>query len=411
MKKKQGKFNIEDAGFNVGINVRIRQRDKNTGKILEERNVHNRCLKTQLMSIIKFLDGQFNTTMPYNLTRNYIPNYLAVGTNMAAYDSSASVTSSVEITDTHLLHEIGPRMALPQKNTIINRASQAYIQLVIVAYLPSEYYNGYTLREAGLFSKESGNNCLFRVTFDGINKTEDTVVEVNWTITVISVESQHDAYESVDKTDLKKIMDIILDKIAELLPDLRQTTEDLKDPAIIDYRRTDVSQERVNEDIALLRTDYLAIKDLDPLEPVIPDGYIYTGEGTITSGDVVKDKVAYSQGEKIIGTMDAVDNVVINKTTYSDFSVYADSSQRQYLRIVSNPNVGDPGTKKYLDSGQYTETMNIPLDILAQYFGITSEKIKQGEVIMGITGTYAGAISQSDYNGALADANNVLGIE
>ena len=107
----------------------------------------------------------------------------------------------------------------------------------------------------------------------------------------------------------------------------------------------------------------------------------------------MKDKVAYSQGEKIIGTMEAVDDVVIYKTTYSDFSVYADSSNRQYLRILSTPNVGDPGTKKYLDSGQYTETMNIPLDILAQYFGITPEKIKQGEIIMGITGTYAGSMS------------------
>lgn len=411
MRKKQGKFNIEDAGFNVGINVRIRQRDKETGRILEERNVHNRCLKTQLMSIIKFLDGQFNTTMPYNLTRNYIPNYLAVGTNMATYDSSASVTSSVEITDTHLLHEIGPRMALPQKNTIINKASQDYIQLVIVAYLPSEYYNGYTLREAGLFSKESGNNCLFRVTFDGINKTEDTVVEVNWTITVISVESQHDAYESVDKTDLKKIMDMILDKIAQILPDLQQTTQDLKDPAIIDYKRTDVSQDRVNDDVALLRTDYLSIKDLDPLQPIIPPGYIYTGEGTITAGDVVEGKIAYSQGEQVTGTMEAVDNVVITKTTYSDFTIYADTQNRQYLRIESNPNVGTPGTKKYLDSGNYTEIMNIPLDILAQYFGITSEKIKQGEIIMGVTGTYVGAMSQSDYNEALDNVNNILGEE
>lgn len=409
MKKKQGNFDVSDAGFNVGVNVRIRQRDKETGKILQERQVHNRCLKTELLAIVKFLDGQFNTTMPYNLSRNYIPNYLGVGTNMATYDASASVTSSVSISDTRLLHEIGPRMQLPQKNTIINKSSQDYIQLVIVAYLPSEYYNGYTLREAGLFSKASGNNCLFRVTFDGIEKTEDTVVEVNWTISVISVESQHDAYESVDKTDLKKMMDILLDKIAEILPDVQQATDHLKDPAIIDYKNSYVSQEKIDEDTATLRTDYLAIKDLDPLQPVIPEGYIYTGEGTITAADVVKDKIAYSQGEQVTGTMEEVGDITITKTTYADFEITTDENNRQYLKITSNPNIGTPGTKKYIESGELTEYMNIPIDILAAYFGLDASKIKYGETIMGIQGTYTGSMSQTDYNNALNGVENILG--
>lgn len=409
MKKKQGNFDISDAGFNVGVNVRIRQRDKETGRILQERQVHNRCLKTELLAIVKFLDGQFNTTMPYNLSRNYIPNYLGVGTNMATYDASASVTSSVSISDTRLLHEIGPRMQLPQKNTIINKSSQDYIQLVIVAYLPSEYYNGYTLREAGLFSKASGNNCLFRVTFDGIEKTEDTVVEVNWTISVISVESQHDAYESVDKTDLKLMMDKILDKIAEILPDVKIATDDLKDPAILDYKNTSVSQAKIDEDTATLRTDYLAIKDLDPLQPVIPEGYIYTGEGTITAGDVVENKIGYSQGETIVGTMEEVGNITITKTSYSDFTTYTDDNQRDYLRITSNPNIGTPGTKKYISSGELNEQLNIPIDVLAAYFGLDASKIKYGETIMGIQGTYTGSMSPADYNNALNGVENILG--
>lgn len=409
MKKKQGNFNVSDAGFNVGVNVRIRQRDKETGRILQERQVHNRCLKTELLAIVKFLDGQFNTTMPYNLSRNYIPNYLGVGTNMATYDASASVTSSVSISDTRLLHEIGPRMQLPQKNTIINKSSQDYIQLVIVAYLPSEYYNGYTLREAGLFSKASGNNCLFRVTFDGIEKTEDTVVEVNWTISVISVESQHDAYESVDKTDLKLMMDKILDKIAEILPDVKIATDDLKDPAILDYKNTSVSQAKIDEDTATLRTDYLAIKDLDPLQPVIPPGYIYTGEGTITAGDVVENKIGYSQGETIVGTMEEVGNITITKTSYSDFTTYTDDNQRDYLRITSNPNIGTPGTKKYISSGELNEQLNIPIDVLAAYFGLDASKIKYGETIMGIQGTYTGSMSPADYNNALNGVENILG--
>ena len=408
MNNKKGKFNISDAGFNVGVNVRIRKRNKDTGRILEERNVHNRCLKTQLISIIKFLDGQFNTTMPYNLSRNYVPNYLGVGTNTATYDSSASVTSNVEINDTRLLHEIGPRISLPRKNTIVNKKTQDYIQLVIVAYLPSEYYNGYTLREAGLFSKQSGNNCLFRVTFDGIEKTEDTVVEVNWTISVISVESQHDAYESVDKTSLKDSMDLILDKFAELIPAAAETTEDLKDPAILDYKRSDVSQERVNKDVEKLQADYLAIKDLTPLGP-IPEDYVYTGDGNISANFVVQDRIGYSRGTRIVGTMEPIESIVTTKTTYSDFTTYEDTSGRKYLKVLSNPIVGEPGENKYITSGTLEDTLNIPLDILAQYFGLTSEKIKAGETIMGITGTYVGSMSQSDYNDALANADNLLG--
>lgn len=81
-------------------------------------------------------------------------------------------------------------MKLPERNKIINKSSQSYIQLVISTYLPEEYYNNQTIAEAGLFSQATGNNCLFRITFDGIKKTKDSVVEVTWTISIISVDSQ-----------------------------------------------------------------------------------------------------------------------------------------------------------------------------------------------------------------------------
>lgn len=48
-------FNIEDAGFTLGVNVKITKRDRMTGQVLEERKGHNRCLKTQLMRISKMV--------------------------------------------------------------------------------------------------------------------------------------------------------------------------------------------------------------------------------------------------------------------------------------------------------------------------------------------------------------------
>lgn len=382
-------FNIEDAGFNVGVNVHIVQRNKETGRVITERNVHNRCLKTELLAIVKFLDGQFNTTIPYNLSRNYIPNYLGVGTNMATYDSSGSVTSVVDVNDSRLLHEIGPRMALPQKNTIINKQTQDYIQLVIVAYLPSEYYNGYTLREAGLFSKATGNNCLFRVVFDGIEKTEDSVIEVNWTITVISVESQHEAYESVDKADLKAAMDRLLDTIASKFPDVKRATDDLKDPAITDYKNMSVSQNKVDEDTSLLNYDYLAIKDLDPQGGTIPPGYMDTREGDVEPSDIVEGEIAFSNEQRLVGTMQKLQHTDITKTTSTDFAEIIQSG-RKYLKVESTPNIGEIGTKKYAVAGEYGESLLIPYDVLAAYFNVRPEIIKKDEVILGVVGTYEG---------------------
>ena len=189
-----GTLDISDAGYTIGVNVRIIQRNAKTGRILAQREGHNRCLKMQLLGITKWLNGEFNDTQDYLLHYDWIPRYLAVGTNQATMDSSPGITSEVNVNDTRLLSELQPRMKLPERNKIINRSTQAYTQLVITSYLPQEYYNGQTIREAGLFSKESGNNCLFRIVFDGIPKTEDSVIEINWIISVISVDSQNQPY-------------------------------------------------------------------------------------------------------------------------------------------------------------------------------------------------------------------------
>lgn len=239
-----------DASFNIGINVEINKRDKKTGRVLESRHVHNRCLRLQLLALAKFLNGEFNsTTNDYQIIESWIPRYLGVGTNIASPDSQSSITTHVQVNDTRLLSEISPRMKLQDKHKIVNRTTQSYIQLIISTYLPEHLYNGYTIKEAGLFSKATGNNCLFRVVFDGIQKTEDSVVEVNWTISIISVDSHNQPYEEVDKTDLKLSIDTMLERFVLLYDNFEEPCRRLKE-AIEEYASQSSTQETVDVDTA-----------------------------------------------------------------------------------------------------------------------------------------------------------------
>lgn len=265
--KANGSFSLEDAGFNVGVNVRLTQRNAKTGRVMETREGHNTCLKMQLMGIVKWLNGEFNDTQDYLLHYDWIPRYLAVGTNQATYESSEGVKSEVNVNDTRLLTEISPRIPLPERNKVINKSTQRYIQLVITTYIPSEYYNGETISEAGLFSRATGNNCLFRIVFDGINKTEDSVIEVSWTISVISVESDGNPYEEVDKEDLRRKLNEILDTLGKYDPnsaELKKILKDMIDKGIIIYGKQSVTQTQVDDVVRELDEDLEDLKASNP---------------------------------------------------------------------------------------------------------------------------------------------------
>lgn len=255
-----GKLKTQDAVFNVGINVDIKGINKNTGEVEFRRQGHNRCLKTQLMGIVKFLNGEYNASNPQYTYYSWIPRYLAFGTNEAAYDSGTSVTTDVNINDTKLLNEISPRLPLPERNTIINRSQQSYIQLVINTYVPENMYNGQIIREAGLFSKLTGNNCLFRIVFDEITKTEDIVLEVNWTISVISINSENQPYDDVDKTDLWNSMEILLRRFGEVAPDLEQFCSDMLG-AIEEYASRTSSVASVKTQTDIISADIITMAD------------------------------------------------------------------------------------------------------------------------------------------------------
>lgn len=219
-----------------------------------ERQGHNRCLKQQLVGLAKFINGEFNETN-HRIINNWIPRYLGVGNNLAAGEV-IGVTSSVNINDTKLLNEIYPRLKLPEKNTIVNRSTQKYVQVCINTYLPEGWYVGETLAEAGLFTGETGNNCLFRIVFDGIPVTEDSVVEISWIISIISVDSENQPYVESDKDDLFLAMKQILAKIGVLHPELKQACDDIVDQGIPEYGRSDSTQDTIDHVTEILVRDY-----------------------------------------------------------------------------------------------------------------------------------------------------------
>ena len=281
-----GKLSMTDAGYTVGVNVKINKMDKHTGRIIETREGHNRCLRMQLLGITKFLNGEFNDT-GYIVEQDWIPRYLGLGTNIASVDSQSNIKTEVQVNDTRLLDEISPRLKLPDRNVIINRTSQNYVQLVITTYLPEEYYNNQTIREAGLFSRATGNNCLFRITFDDIKKTVDSVVEVIWTISVISIDSQNEPYEEYSKQDLREALNEIFERTAELYAPYNNIVERLQD-AIYECIRTDSTEESIAAQFQSMSNVLIEMRDWqssgipDEVEAKIDD---INGEDIIDDGN------------------------------------------------------------------------------------------------------------------------------
>lgn len=107
-----------------------------------------------------------------------------------------------------------------------------------------------------------------------------------------------------------------------------------------------------------------------------------TSDATVTSNDMVQGKTAYANGEKIIGAVaeiNAPDGMPgsYNLTNYNNtLLVQAIATYDALIRTGAKINA------------------EIPYDIIADYIGLTADKIKAGETILGITGTYTGEITE-----------------
>lgn len=208
----------------IKANVYITQRNKRTGRVIKEVIGSNRVTKLALMGLIKFTNGEFNPSSPEYMEfhKKYIPSYLALGTNITT-EINEGVSSIVEVNDAKLLSEIvdksngsSLRIKLPQRNIINNRYTDPYIKLTIKCYIPETQFNGEVIREAGLFTDSTGNNCWARIALpDPITKTDDSVLDIVWELTFVSMESTSQPYE--DSNGLKgQLFKLITDNLGKI---------------------------------------------------------------------------------------------------------------------------------------------------------------------------------------------------
>ena len=86
--------------------------------------------------------------------------------------------------------------------------------------------------------------CLFRIVFDDIKKERDSVVEVTWTISVISIDSQNEPYEEYSKADLREGLNAIFERTGQLYDPYNQILDELDD-CIYECMRSDSTEESI----------------------------------------------------------------------------------------------------------------------------------------------------------------------
>lgn len=104
-----------------------------------------------------------------------------------------------------------------------------------------------------------------------------------------------------------------------------------------------------------------------------------TSDATATANDIIAPKTAYVNGQKITGTIPTA-------TTITEDGSVQLTSDGQFKASATVPN------DIYLHS-DITPRMiwlNLTKTQVADAIGLTADKIKAGETILGITGTYTG---------------------
>lgn len=150
-------------------------------------------------------------------------------------------------------------------------------------------------------------------------------------------------------------------------------------------------QNPTTEDDKNICAAMVAACDIMP-EYIMAGKRILSSKGTATSdanasaSDIAQDKTAYVNGEKITGTLKKLFELsyIVNNM------VWTDETDLDQLRL-DIPLLGDG----IVTSNQTKTVVILHYDKLAEEIGLTADKIKAGETILGITGTYTGEIDIS----------------
>ena len=108
---------------------------------------------------------------------------------------------------------------------------------------------------------------------------------------------------------------------------------------------------------------------------------IDTSDANAATDDIVEGKTAYVNGEKITGTLS------VSNLHYNGYRV--EQSGENEITLF-----GSTLAKRiYVNQGTIPQ-MSINMITLAEGIGLTADKIKAGETILGVTGTYTGETTE-----------------